>query len=81
MLWGRGRVSLPLALTRRFYPLNPGETHRFIGPAGVEFVTTVGVAFDAAYVQKMVDSGEWTPVIVEKPKAAPKSAGRTRKAA
>lgn len=59
--------------------MNPGETRRFTGPAGVEFVTTVGVAFDAAYIQKMVDSGEWTPVVAAKPEPAPKRAPRTRK--
>jgi len=59
--------------------LSTGETLRFTGPAGAPFVVTVGAVFEAEYVQKMVDSGEWTPVVAT-PKAAPKSAARTRKA-
>jgi hypothetical protein len=56
--------------------VHPGETHRFVGPAGVEFVTTVGVAFDAEYIQKMVDTGEWKPVPEPARKPAARKVGR-----
>lgn len=39
-----------------------GETLRFHGPNGAEFVVTVGAVFDAEYIQKMVDSLEWAPI-------------------
>ncbi|MFH8369192.1 hypothetical protein [Streptomyces sp. NPDC018031] len=42
--------------------MRAGDTLRFRGPAGAEFVVTVGAAFDERTIKARVDSGEWTPL-------------------
>jgi hypothetical protein len=61
--------------------MRAGDKLRFRGPAGAEFVVTVGAAFDARTIQARIDSGEWTPL--EEPKAPAKKTARRapRKAA
>lgn len=57
--------------------MKPGDTLRFRGPAGAEFVVTVGAAFDERTIKARIESGEWTPV--DAPPAAPrKRAARKR---
>lgn len=54
--------------------MRAGEQLRMRGPAGAEFVVTVGEVFDEHAVQARIDSGEWTP-LEEAP--APASSKRT----
>lgn len=42
--------------------MKPGDKLRFRGPAGAEFVITVGVAFDQRTIAARVEAGEWKPV-------------------
>lgn len=60
--------------------MKPGDQLRFRGPAGAEFVVTVGAAFDERTIRARIDSGEWTP-IDDKPKetAAPRRKPAARK--
>ncbi|GGS47771.1 hypothetical protein [Streptomyces violaceus] len=48
--------------------MRAGDTLRFRGPAGAEFVVTVGAAFDERTINARVDSGEWTPLDKPEPK-------------
>ncbi|MDG9705549.1 hypothetical protein [Streptomyces sp. DH37] len=59
--------------------MRAGDKLRFRGPAGAEFVVTVGAAFDQRTIQARIDSGEWTP-IGEK-RRAPRKAAAKRTAA
>lgn len=53
--------------------MKPGDKLRFRGPAGAEFVVTVGPAFTPKTIEKFVASGEWTPVEAPKPRRRRKS--------
>jgi hypothetical protein len=55
--------------------MRTGEQLRMRGPAGAEFVLTVGEVFDEHAVQARIDSGEWTPLVEDAP--APASSKRT----
>lgn len=61
-----------------------GDQLRFRGPAGAEFVVTVGAVWDEKTIRARVDSGEWTP-LERGPKAQdepkPKAPARARKTA
>lgn len=48
--------------------MKAGDTLRFRGPAGAEFVVTVGAAFDERTINARVGSGEWTPLDQSEPK-------------
>ncbi|MHC3391301.1 hypothetical protein ACLQ2E_17875 [Streptomyces lavendulocolor] len=39
--------------------MRAGDTLRFRGPAGAEFVVTVGAAFDERTISARIASGEW----------------------
>lgn len=56
--------------------MRAGDTLRFRGPAGAEFVVTVGAAFDERTIQARIDSGEWTPLEDAPAPASPKRAPR-----
>jgi hypothetical protein len=59
--------------------MRAGDTLRFRGPAGAEFVVTIGAAFDERTVQAFIDSGEWTP-LEDTPEPASAPAPRQRAA-
>ncbi|MFD3498788.1 hypothetical protein [Streptomyces sp. NPDC058678] len=61
--------------------MKAGDTLRFRGPAGAEFVVTVGAAFDERTIQARIDSGEWTPVDGPQPKQAPRRPAAKKTAA
>lgn len=61
--------------------MRAGDTLRFRGPAGAEFVVTVGAAFDERTIREFVDSGEWTPVGEVEPKASRAPRKRTARKA
>jgi hypothetical protein len=42
--------------------MKAGDELRFRGPAGAEFVVTVGAAFDERTIKARIESGEWTPL-------------------
>ncbi len=42
--------------------MKAGDKLRFRGPAGAEFVVTVGAAFDERTIRARIDAGEWTPL-------------------
>lgn len=42
--------------------MRAGDTLRFRGPAGADFVVTVGAAFDERTISARIASGEWTPL-------------------
>lgn len=58
--------------------MRDGDQLRFRGPAGAEFVVTVGPAFDARTIQARIDAGEWTPVEQTKPQPEKPSAPKKR---
>lgn len=60
--------------------MKPGDQLRFRGPAGAEFVVTVGAAFDERTINARVASGEWTPITAKSAKPARKTAKADGKA-
>jgi hypothetical protein len=61
--------------------MRTGDTLRFRGPAGAEFVVTVGAAFDERTIKARIDSGDWTPVDEPQPKQAPRKQAAKKTAA
>ncbi|MEV0639037.1 hypothetical protein AB0I77_29655 [Streptomyces sp. NPDC050619] len=61
--------------------MRAGDTLRFRGPAGAEFVVTVGAAFDERTIKARIDSGEWTPVDKPQAKQAPRKQAAKKAAA
>ncbi|MGA5669011.1 hypothetical protein ACPCTG_26450 [Streptomyces pseudogriseolus] len=51
--------------------MKAGDTLRFRGPAGAEFVVTVGAPFDERTIRARIDSGEWTPLEEKTPEPEP----------
>ncbi|GHF73945.1 hypothetical protein [Streptomyces thermodiastaticus] len=54
--------------------MKAGDKLRFRGPAGAEFLITVGAPFDQRTIRARIDSGEWTPI--EQPSPPRKGAPR-----
>lgn len=52
--------------------MKAGDTLRFRGPAGAEFVVTVGAAFDERTINARIESGEWTRLDEPQPKQSPR---------
>ncbi|MGW3711409.1 hypothetical protein ACWDN6_14835 [Streptomyces albogriseolus] len=61
--------------------MRAGDRLRFRGPAGAEFVVTVGAAFDERSIQARIDSGEWTPLEEKAPAPEPRKRAPRKSAA
>jgi len=62
--------------------MKAGDKLRFRGPAGAEFLVTVGAPFDERTIRARIDSGEWTPIEQPSPprkRTARKTAAKSTK--